>query len=89
MDAATVIAQVLQALRMTALLAGPLLAGVLVVGLLIGIVQAATQVNESAVSFVPKVVVLFLLLTLVGPAMLKLADEYLRQVIEQIPAVAR
>jgi flagellar biosynthesis protein FliQ len=57
MESGVIIDLVYQALRMAAVLAGPILMALLVVGLIIGILQAATSVNESTVAFVPKLLV--------------------------------
>jgi flagellar biosynthesis protein FliQ len=55
-----------EALWVTALIAGPLLLGILIVGVVIGILQAATSVQEMTLSFIPKLIVLVALLLLVG-----------------------
>ena len=62
MNASDVITLGQDALLMGALIAGPLLLGILVVGVLIGIVQAATSVQEMTLSFIPKLIILVLLL---------------------------
>ena len=62
MNASDVITLGQDALMMGALIAGPLLLGILVVGVLIGIVQAATSVQEMTLSFIPKLIILVLLL---------------------------
>jgi flagellar biosynthetic protein FliQ len=63
----------------------PLLLPTLVVGLIIAMFQAATQINESTLTFVPKVVVIGAVLLLVGPAMLQLFLDYFRDLIKEIP----
>ena len=55
-----------EALIVTALIAGPLLLAILIVGVLVGIVQAATSVQEMTLSFIPKLIALVLLLFLIG-----------------------
>jgi len=70
MDTGLVIELAFQAMRMTFVLAGPVLIALLIVGLVIGILQAATQVNESSVSFVPKLVVIVVVLLLAFPVSL-------------------
>lgn len=87
MESSLVIELVFQALRMALVLSGPVLLGLLVVGLIIGILQAATQLNETTVAFVPKIVVLVLIVLLAGPATLALFSDYLREIILRIPAV--
>ena len=76
-----------QALYLMALLAAPLLLSALVVGLLVGIFQAATQINEMTLSFIPKLLVLALALALAGPWMLQLAVGFTRRLIESVPGM--
>jgi flagellar biosynthetic protein FliQ len=59
------------------------------VGLVIGIVQAATSVNESSVAFIPKLVVIAVVLLIAGPVSLALFVEYLRDVIQELPEILR
>ncbi len=87
MDSSLVIELVFQALRMALVLSGPILLGLLIVGLLIGIVQAATQLNETTIAFVPKVIVLVVIILLAGPVMLTLFTDYLREPILRIPSI--
>jgi flagellar biosynthetic protein FliQ len=88
MDTTLVVELLMQALRMLAVLAGPPLLALLVVGLVIGVLQAATQVNEATVAFVPKLVALGAVLALAGGASIALFVDYLRELIQRIPAVA-
>jgi flagellar biosynthetic protein FliQ len=71
---------------MIALLA-PALLVILVLGLLLGILQAATQVNESAVAFVPKVLGLLVFFMLAGPLLLRSLVDYTRSILERIPSL--
>jgi flagellar biosynthetic protein FliQ len=71
---------------MIALLA-PALLVILVLGLLLGILQAATQVNESAVAFVPKVLALLVFFMLAGPLLLRSLVDYTRSMLERIPSL--
>jgi flagellar biosynthetic protein FliQ len=87
MDSSLVIELVFQALRMALVLSGPILLGLLIVGLLIGIVQAATQLNETTIAFVPKIIVLVVIILLAGPVMLTLFTDYLRELILRIPTI--
>jgi flagellar biosynthetic protein FliQ len=87
MDSSLVIELVFQALRMALVLSGPILLGLLIVGLLIGIVQAATQLNETTIAFVPKIIVLVVIILLAGPVMLTLFTDYLRELILRIPSI--
>ena len=76
-----------QALLTTVLVAGPILVVSLVVGLVVSIVQAATQINEATLSFVPKLLVIFLTLIAAGPWMLTLMTDYMRQLYQSIPNI--
>jgi len=76
-----------QALEMTMMLAAPLLLVALAVGLLVGIFQAATQINEMTLSFIPKVMGMAAALMIAGPWMLKELVAYTRQLLESIPAL--
>ncbi len=75
------------ALLITMMLAAPLLLTALAVGLLIGVLQAATQINEMTLSFIPKLLALALVLTISGPWMLRTLLDYTRQLIESLPSV--
>ena len=76
-----------QALQVTILLAMPCLLVGLVIGLAVGIFQAATQINESTLSFIPKLIGVALVLLIAGPWMLKLITEYTRQLFISIPSM--
>ena len=76
-----------QAIEVTLLLAGPMLLVALIVGLIISIFQAATQINEATLSFIPKLVAVFLTLLLAGPWMLQLILSYMRRMLESIPNI--
>ena len=83
----TVITVGQKALEVTTMLAAPLLLSALAVGLLIGMFQAATQINEMTLSFIPKLLVLVLALVVAGPWMLSVILNYTRQLMEQIPSL--
>ncbi len=74
-----------QALWVTALLAAPMLLAALAVGLLVGMLQAATQINEMTLSFIPKLLVLVLALSLAGPWMLQLISGFTKEIFTSIP----
>lgn len=76
-----------QAIEMTLLLSAPLLLAALVIGLIISIFQAATQINEQTLSFIPKLVGMFLVLILAGPWMLQMVVDYIRRLFESIPQI--
>jgi flagellar biosynthetic protein FliQ len=73
------------ALEMTMMLAAPLLLVALAIGLLVGVFQAATQINEMTLSFIPKLVGMSVALVVAGPWMLKELVGYTRALIESIP----
>ena len=75
------------ALEITLLLAAPMLLVALVVGLLVGIFQAATQISEMTLSFIPKLIAMAATLALAGPWMLKLIVNYTRELFESIPGL--
>ena len=74
-----------QAVEMTLILAGPLLLSALVVGLIVSIFQAATQINEQTLSFIPNLIATFIALLLAGPWMLQMMVEFIRRLLENIP----
>ena len=76
-----------RALEITLLLAAPLLLVALVTGLIIGAFQAATQINEMTLSFIPKVLALALTIVIAGPWMLKVIISYTRELFESIPSL--
>jgi flagellar biosynthetic protein FliQ len=76
-----------RALEITLLLSAPLLLTALVVGLLVGVVQAATQINEMTLSFIPKLIAMAVALVVAGPWMLKLMISYTRELFESIPSL--
>ncbi|MDO8893016.1 MAG: flagellar biosynthesis protein FliQ [Sulfurimicrobium sp.] len=75
------------ALEITMLLAAPMLLAALVTGLLVSIFQAATQINEMTLSFIPKLLVMFLVMILAGPWMITLMVDYMRQLFSGIPGM--
>ena len=89
MDSGLVIEVTFKALWMAFVLSGPVLIALLVVGLVIGILQAATSVNESSVAFIPKLLVIALVLLVAGPVSLALFVDYLREVIMDLPEILR
>jgi flagellar biosynthetic protein FliQ len=76
-----------EAMKITALMAAPLLGSALVVGLLIGMFQAATQIQEMTLSFIPKLAVMALALMLLGPWMIHLVVNFTERLFESIPAL--
>jgi flagellar biosynthesis protein FliQ len=76
-----------RALEVMLLLAAPLLLVALVVGLLVGVFQAATQINETTLSFIPKLLGMAAALVIAGPWMLKVIVGYTRELFESIPGL--
>jgi len=76
-----------EALWTIALLLAPMLLSALAAGLIIGMFQAATQINEMTLSFIPKLAVLILAMALAGPFMLELIVSYMRELVTSIPAL--
>jgi len=74
-----------QAIETTLMLAAPMLLTALVVGLIVSIFQAATQLNEATLQFVPKLVGIFLVLILLGPWMLQYMMDYIQRLFGSIP----
>lgn len=75
------------AIQTMVMLAAPMLLTALAVGLLIGLFQAATQINETTLSFIPKLLSLVIVLVITGPWMLNLIVTYTRQLFENIPGM--
>ncbi|MFY9513130.1 MAG: flagellar biosynthesis protein FliQ [Rubrivivax sp.] len=86
MDAAQVLAAGQQGLYLLLLVSAPVLLVVLIVGLAVSIFQAATQINEATLSFVPKVVAAVAALGFAGPWMMTTLVEYLQRTLQSIPA---
>ena len=78
-----------QALQMTLLVSAPLMLAALVTGLLVSIFQAATSINEMTLTFVPKLVVMFIVLILAGPWMIDTMTSYMRELFSSIPQLIR
>ncbi len=74
-----------RALWLMLLLSAPMLLSALAVGLLIGMFQAATQINEMTLSFIPKLVVVSMVVVISGPWMLRTLVEFTRALIESLP----
>ncbi|MCB0368170.1 MAG: flagellar biosynthesis protein FliQ [Bdellovibrionales bacterium] len=77
------------ALRTTAMLAMPLLLSTLVIGLLISIFQAVTQINEATLTFVPKMIIIALILVFAGPWMMDVLSSYTVNLLEGIATMVR
>lgn len=78
-----------EAMKTTALVAAPVLISTLVIGLVVSIFQALTQINESSLSFIPKMIVVGIVLVLAGPWMMDLMSTYTTQLFENITEIVR
>lgn len=85
MNTASVVTIGTGALELTLMLGGPLLLAALITGVVVGAFQAATQINEMTLSFIPKLLVLALVLALAGPWMLRTLVDYTHTLILSIP----
>ena len=87
MDAQQVFTYGQNGLYMLLMISAPLLLTALAVGLIVGIFQAATQINEMTLSFIPKLLAMAAVLAITGPWMIKSLVEYTRGLIESIPGL--
>ncbi|WP_413436788.1 flagellar biosynthesis protein FliQ [Sulfuriferula sp. GW1] len=76
------------AMEVTLMVAAPMLLVALCIGLVVSIFQAATQINEMTLSFIPKLVGIFLALIVAGPWMLSVMLDYMREIFTSIPTLA-
>ena len=76
-----------QALQVTLLMAAPPLVAALLTGLVVSVFQAATQINEMTLAFIPKLLAIFVVLVLFGPWMLGILLDYMRELFGGIPAM--
>lgn len=88
MTAETVMSMTYVAMQVALMMAGPLLFVTLVVGLVISIFQAATQINEMTLSFIPKLLAVGGTLVLLGPWLISVMVDYIRQLILSLPGLA-
>ena len=75
------------AMEVTLMVAAPMLLVALIIGLVVSIFQAATQINEATLSFIPKLVGIFVALVIAGPWMLSVMLDYMREVFGGIPGL--
>ncbi|TMU17862.1 flagellar biosynthesis protein FliQ [Halomonas sp. ATBC28] len=76
-----------QGMRVTLLLAGPMLLAALFTGLLISLFQAATQINEMTLTFIPKILAVFAVLVLAGPWLIGLITDFTHRLFTNIPSM--
>jgi flagellar biosynthetic protein FliQ len=87
MNSQTVLSISQGALQMVIMISAPLLLTALVVGLVVSILQAATQINEATLSFIPKLVGVFAAMIIAGPWMIQTLVDYMQKLFESIPHV--
>lgn len=75
------------AMEVALLVALPMFVAALVTGLIVSVLQAATQINEMTLSFVPKLVVMFVTLLVAGPWMITMLTDYIKRLFESIPTL--
>ena len=86
MDSQGVITLAQQALYVAVMLAAPMLLASLVIGLLVSILQAATQINEMTLTFIPKLLAMVATLVIAGPWMITFFVDFMRRLYESIPS---
>lgn len=90
MDETAVLLALADRMLWTAAIAAlPILAANLATGLIVGVIQAATSVNEQTLTFVPKLAITTLVLVVLGGAMLGLAGDFLKDVMAQVAMIGR
>jgi flagellar biosynthesis protein FliQ len=85
MDASQVFTAGQQGLWVLLMVSAPVLIVILVVGLVVSVFQAATQINEATLSFVPKIIAAVVVLAVAGPWMMTTLVEYLQRTLQAIP----
>jgi flagellar biosynthesis protein FliQ len=85
MNSTAVIAMIREALELTLLISAPLLLTALAVGLVVSVFQAATQINEMTLSFIPKLLGVFVAMVVSGPWILQLLIDYTQRIFTNIP----
>jgi len=88
MDTTTVLTLAQNALFLMLMVSAPIMGTALVVGLVVSLFQAITQINESTLSFVPKLVAAIVVFAAAGPWMLTTMVEFIRRTLQSIPTFA-
>lgn len=78
-----------QGMRVALYLAGPLLLTALLIGLIVSLFQAATQINEMTLSFIPKILGVVIMLVVIGPFLLQLIIDYTTELFTSIPSMVQ
>ena len=84
MDTATVMDIAIESLTVTTLVAAPILAAALLSGLLVGVIQAATSIQEMTLSFIPKLAGMMIAVALFGEWQLAIMMEYFQTIFERV-----
>ena len=87
MDTSSVIDLAREAMWVTILVSAPLLAVVLIIGVVIGIMQAATSINEMTLSFIPKLVAMAIAVVVFGSWQIQVLGDYVRGIFLRIPTL--
>ena len=87
MNSEAIMSMTYHAMKIALIMAGPLLLVTLVVGLVISIFQAATQINEMTLSFIPKLLAVGVALVLLGPWLISTMVDYMHQLFTSIPGL--
>jgi flagellar biosynthesis protein FliQ len=77
------------AIKTTAMIAAPMLVGALAIGLVVSVLQAVTQINEATLTFIPKMIVIFVVIIVAGPWMLDVMSHYTVELFEDIATMVR
>ena len=77
-----------QAIEITFIVSAPLLLSALITGLMVSIFQAATQIKEMTLSFIPKLLVMFIVMIVAGPWMISIMTDYMQRLFSDIPWMA-
>lgn len=77
------------AMKVTAMIAGPMLIATLIIGLIVSIFQALTQINEATLTFIPKIIVVALVIVIAGPWMMDVMTSYTIHLFENIATMVR
>ncbi|AJJ17583.1 MULTISPECIES: flagellar biosynthesis protein FliQ [Yersinia] len=83
----SVMALGVEAMKIALALAAPLLLAALISGLIVSLLQAATQINEMTLSFIPKILAVFTTMVIAGPWMLNLILDYMRNLFTSLPTL--
>lgn len=87
MNSEAIMSMTYHAMKIALIMAGPLLLVTLIVGLVISIFQAATQINEMTLSFIPKLLAVGVALVLLGPWLISTMVDYMHQLFASIPGL--